>query len=269
MTSAPENRRVHLPSGLVAEYLCKGSGPPLLFLHSSFGRTWTAFLEQLAKSFTVYAPMSPGGVEPMELDSFDGFNDLALFYDDLIRALGLDRVTLVGHSFGGMAAAEYAAYFPERVLKLVLMDALGLWIDDQPVADIHTVGPAKVPALLFADPAGEAAREVMKPPSPEQAGEFMLRTQLAQASAIHFYWPIPDRDLVRRLYRIQSPTLLVWGAEDRVTPPVYAEKFATGISGPTKIRLIEGAGHFAHVEQTRAVVDAIGAFAGETTLSAA
>jgi pimeloyl-ACP methyl ester carboxylesterase len=181
--------------------------------------------------------------------------------------LGLSQVTLVGHSFGGMVAAEFAAYYPERVSKLVLMDAMGLWIDEQPVADIHTVGPAKVPGLMFADPAGEAAREVMKPPSPEQAGEFMLRTQLAHASAIHFYWPIPDRDLVRRLYRIHSPTLLVWGAEDKVTPPVYAEKFAAGIAGPTTIRLIEGAAHFPHVERTRAVVDAIVAFVGETTLS--
>ena len=179
----------------------------------------------------------------------------------------MNKVTLVGHSFGGMVAAEFAAYYPERVSKLVLMDAMGLWIDEQPVADIHTVGPAKVPALMFADAAGEAAQEVMKPASPAQAGEFMLRTQLAHASAIHFYWPIPDRDLARRLYRIQSPTLLLWGAEDRVTPPVYAETFAAGIAGPTTIKLIEGAAHFPHIEQTSAVIDAVVAFVGEKTLS--
>ena len=264
MTTAPEDRRIELPSGLVAECWSKGEGPPLLFLHSSFGRTWPAFLDQLATRFTVHAPMSPGGLEPMELDAFDGFNDLALFYDDLIGALGLETVTLVGHSFGGMAAAEYAAYYPGRVSKLVLIGAMGLWIDEQPVADIHTVGPAKVPGLLFVDPAGEAAGQVMKPPSPEQAGEFMLRTQLAHASALHFYWPIPDRDLARRLYRISSPTLLVWGSQDKVTPPVYAERFAAGIAGPTTIRLIEAAGHFPHVERPQAVVDAVAAFVGGT-----
>jgi pimeloyl-ACP methyl ester carboxylesterase len=250
MTSLPENRQVKLPSGVVAEVLSKGSGPALFFLH------------ELSKRFTVYAPMSPGGIEPAELDSFDGFNDLALFYDDLLRALDLDRVLLVGHSFGGMAAAEFAAYYPERVSKLVLIGAMGLWIDETPVADIHTVGPAKTPSLLFVDPSGDAARQVMQPPSPEQFGEFMLRTQLAHASAIHFYWPIPDRDLVRRLYRIQSPTLLVWGAQDKVVPPVYSEKFAGGISGAATIKLIEGAAHFPHLEQTHVVVDAIGAFAG-------
>ena len=74
--------------------------------------------------------------------------------------------------------------------------------------------------------------------------------------------------LARRLYRIQSPTLLLWGAQDKVTPPVYAERFAAGISGPTTIRLIDGASHFPHLEQSRAVVDAIGAFAVETTVAA-
>jgi pimeloyl-ACP methyl ester carboxylesterase len=265
MTSLPENRQVKLPSGVVAEVLCKGNGPALLFLHSSFGRTWPAFLDELARSFTVYAPMSPGGIEPDELDSFDGFNDLALFYDDLLRTLELESVVVVGHSFGGMVAAEFAAYYPERVSKLVLMDAMGLWIDETPVADIHTVGPAKVPGLVFVDSSGEAARQVMQPASPDQFGEFMLRTQLAHASAIHFYWPIPDRDLVRRLYRIQSPTLLMWGAQDKVVPPVYAEKFAAGISGHTKIKLIEDAAHFPHLEQMQLVVDEIRAFVGETT----
>jgi pimeloyl-ACP methyl ester carboxylesterase len=55
---------------------------------------------------------------------------LLLYYDDLFDRLGLDRVDLVGHSFGGMVAAEYAATFRDRVGKLVLIDAMGLWRDD-------------------------------------------------------------------------------------------------------------------------------------------
>ncbi len=257
-------RRTKLPlaSGLVADLLHKGSGPPLLFLHGSYGRSWPGLLDGLAEKFTVYAPLSPGADEPDELNSFDGFSDLALFYDDVLRALSVDTVVVVGHAFGGMVAAEFAAHFPERVSSLVLVGPLGLWMDTSPVADIHSTYPAKLPALLFADPESAAAAEVMRPPSPAQTGEFMLARALAQGAATHFYWPIPDRELKRRLYRISAPTLLVWGEEDRVVAPAYAERFAAGIPARSKIVRIPGAGHYAHIEQPGAVLREILAFTG-------
>jgi len=86
----PECRKVSLSSGLVADVLVKGSGTPLLFLHPAQGRVWSAFLESLAQSHAVYAPLTPGADEPDELMSLDGFSDLALYYDDLLRALGIE-----------------------------------------------------------------------------------------------------------------------------------------------------------------------------------
>jgi pimeloyl-ACP methyl ester carboxylesterase len=201
--------------------------------------------------------MSPGGIEPAELERFDNFGDLALFYDDLLRALDIEKAIVVGHSFGGMAAAEFAAYFPNRVSKLVLIGAMGLWDDATPVGDIHTT-EFKLAEFLFADPQGPAAAQILRPPTEL---EFNFHQQLALASAAHFYWPIPDRDLARRLYRITSPTLLVWGAEDRITPLLYAQRFAEGVSGDAKIVEVSGAGHFPHLEKVPQVTKTVLSFA--------
>jgi pimeloyl-ACP methyl ester carboxylesterase len=258
MAADPKTQLIALASGLEADILVKGDGPPLLFLHPAQGRTWSPFLDGLAERYTVYAPLTPGSIEPDDLVSFDGFSDLALYYDDLMRALGIDQAVVVGHSFGGMAAAEFAAYYPDRVSALVLIGAQGLWIDETPVADIHTTHPSKLAGLLFMDPEGAAAKSVLGKPTPEDR----LYYQLALGAATHFYWPIPDRDLKRRLYRIDAPTLLVWGSEDRVTPPVYADAFTAKIKGARKI-LIDGAGHFPHLEQPKEVLKAIESFASE------
>jgi pimeloyl-ACP methyl ester carboxylesterase len=251
----PEARKVPLASGLTADVLAAGRGTPLVFLHPAQGRVWSPFLDGLAESHTVYAPQTPGSDEPDLLIEFDGFADLALYYDDLFRALGVDRAVVVGHAFGGMAAAEFAARHPERVSALVLIGAKGLWLDETPVADVHTTHPSRLGALLFSDPEGPAAQSVLGKPTPQDRLEY----QLALGAASHFYWPIPDRDLKRRLYRICAPTLLVWGGNDRVVSPVYADIFAAGIKDAHKV-LIEGAGHFPHLENPDAVLSAVRAF---------
>src|SRR5262249_17267441 len=145
-----ETIELKLPSGLSANALKKGRGEPVVFLHSHLGRTWDALLDTLAERFTVFAPQHPGSENEAELMQLDAFSDLALYYDDLFDALAIDRPVLIGHSFGGMAAAEYAATFRARVRKLVLIDSLGLWLDEMPVADINGIADQKIPALLLA-----------------------------------------------------------------------------------------------------------------------
>jgi len=250
-----EPRKVELASGLTADLLVKGDGPPLLFLHPAQGRNWSSFLDGLAESHTVYAPLTPGAEEPEELMAFDGFSDLAMYYDDLCRVLNIESAVVVGHAFGGMAAAEFAAHYPDRVSALVLIGSKGLWIDKAPVADVHTTHPTKLAALLFSDPQGAAAKAVLGKPTPEDR----LYYQLGLGAASHFYWPIPDRNLKRRLYRISAPTLLIWGAQDRVAPPVYADLFADGIAGASKL-IVAGGSHFVHLEKTDEVLAGVRAF---------
>ncbi len=250
-----EQRKLRLPSGLTADVLVKGQGSPLLFLHPAQGRTWSPFLDGLAQAHTVHAPLTPGAEEPEELMSLDAFSDLALYYDDLMQALDIDQAVVVGHAFGGMAAAEFAAHCPDRVSALVLIGAMGLWNDETPVADVHTTHPTELGRLLFTDPESEAARSVLQKPTPQDRLDY----QLVLGASCHFYWPIPDRDLKRRLYRITAPTLLVWGEGDRVVPPVYADLFAKGIRQATAM-VVQGAGHFPHLERSAEVLRAVSGF---------
>jgi pimeloyl-ACP methyl ester carboxylesterase len=238
-----------LRSGLTANVLKKGRGAPLVFFHSHVGRTWDAFLDTLAESFTVYAPRHPGSENEAELMQLDAISDLVLYYDDLFAALSIENPVLVGHSFGGMVAAEYAAYFNTKVRKLVLLDALGLWVDATPVADINGMAERKIPALLFADASGSAAVDLLAMPTdPVAMAKTIVERVSTRAAVSHFIWPIPDRDLRRRLYRIAAPTLVVWGDSDRYVPPLYADEFVAGIAGAAKV-IIRDAGHFPQSEK--------------------
>jgi pimeloyl-ACP methyl ester carboxylesterase len=253
MNSA-ESRSVELPGGFAANTtLVRGEGSAVVFLHGPFGQEWTGFLDDLAAHHRVYAPAHPGAEEPDDLHQLDSLWDLMLYYDDLFASLGLDRIDLVGHSFGGMVAAEFAATFPNRVRKLVLIDALGLWRDDAPVSDHVMVPPETQVGLLYHDPSKpEIAARLTLPEDPEAKTAAIVHHFSSIASTSHFIWPIPERGLAKRLRRVKAKTLILWGKQDSLAPPLYAEEFATRITG-AQVQLIEGAGHMPQLEQQETV----------------
>jgi pimeloyl-ACP methyl ester carboxylesterase len=249
------------PAGFVPNpVLSSGEGKPVVFLHGLFGQEWNGFLDDLAATRKVYAPAHAGSVDLADLETLDSLWDLLIYYDDLFASLGLDRFDLVGHSFGGMMAAEFAAMYPDRVGKLVLIDALGLWNDDHPVADHLLSTPPVQTAMRFHDLRNEAVAEQIKMPTEPSGAQAALVTRfLALSSTSQFIHPIPDRGLRKRLRRIKAETLIVWGAEDRLTPRPYAEEFAAGIKG-SRTEIIANAGHTPHVEQRALVTDQVCAF---------
>jgi len=231
-----------------------------VFLHGLFGQEWNGFLDDLADTRKVYAPAHAGSVDLADLETLDSLWDLLIYYDDLFASLGLDRFDLVGHSFGGMMAAEFAAMYPDRIGKLVLIDALGLWNDDHPVADHLLSTPPVQTAMRFHDLDNAAVAEQIKVPTkPSEAQAALVKRFLALSSTSQFIHPIPDRGLRRRLRRIKAETLIIWGAEDRLTPTPYAGEFANGIKG-SRTEIIANAGHTPHVEQRALVTDRVRAF---------
>ena len=229
-----------------------GSGPALVYLHPAAGLAWDGFLARLAQDYTVYAPEFPGTspADPYAIHQVDDLWQLILLYEEAIRGLDIGTPVLVGQSFGGMLAAELAAAYPDRFAKLVVLDPIGLWRDDMPVANWITAPPTALPALLFADPAGEAALAMLTPASdPEEAIAAGSGMVWALGCTGKFVWPIPEKGLERRLHRISAPTLIVWGEEDRLVSASYADEFAAGIRD-SRVVLIPGAGHIPQVEQT-------------------
>ena len=247
---------VKLPSGRRWEVFTSGQGPTLLWLHGLRGvDPADPVLAALQKHHRVVAPVAPGFNDLDELSRIDNIHELALDYDDLIDSLGLQDFSMVGHSFGAMIAAEIAAHFPGRAERLVLLTPFGLWNDGYPVADIFAVPYTQMDDILWHD---QAARERFAPklqPSsdPKEAAAQMVKLAGSLTAVTKFVWPIPDRGLGRRLQRIACPTLLLFGAEDRVVSPRYAADFKAGLrDGRTAV--VTGAGHMLPYERPEAVL---------------
>jgi pimeloyl-ACP methyl ester carboxylesterase len=245
----------HVP----VRYFEGGSGPDLVFLHAAGGLTAEdPFLNALAEKHRVYAPLIPGYGDSEEAPDIRDMLDFTLHTWDVVEALGLKDPILVGHSMGGMIAAEMAAVAPNEVSRLALIAPAGLWDDDHPVADLFSTLPFEMPALLFHDAAAGAAiltagRNV-EDPGFLQAYLVTNARQLGMAGRILF--PIPERGLHQRLYRIKARTVIVWGDSDRLIPPIYAHAFKKGIADARLVSIPE-AGHMVTLEKTAAVVEAI------------
>jgi pimeloyl-ACP methyl ester carboxylesterase len=257
---APSEQTVELLSGTYKiRVLSAGSGDPVVFLHGTGGLMWDPLLDALSERYHVIAVEHPGSGTSQGLEHLEDMLDLVLYHAELFDVLQLPAPAVIGHSFGGMVAAEIAAINPERVGKLVLIDSLGLWQDDHPISDISTVGPGQLAQLLLADPSGPAAALI---PAPDPFDpEALFRASLTMASILQFTWPLPDKGLRRRLYRVKAPTLVIWGAEDHYVDPAYGEAFRALIAG-AQLRVVEGAGHMPQLERTAEVAGLIGGFLG-------
>jgi len=161
---------------------------------------------------------------------------------------------------GGAIAADVAALWPHKVRRLALIGPYGLFDAATPVQDVFALAPGALPATLCVDPERYTALHA----APEGADpvEWDIVQVRAMEAAARILWPLGDTRLARRLGRILAPTLLLWGAEDRVVPPAYAERFAAGIRGRTRTRLIPKAGHLADLDQPDAVAKALLSFFG-------
>jgi pimeloyl-ACP methyl ester carboxylesterase len=245
----------HVP----VRYLEGGNGQPLVFLHGAGGITLAdPFLAKLAGKYHVYAPLLPGYGDSQECPDIRDMLDFTLHTWDVVDALGLEDPILVGHSMGGMIAAEMAAVAPHDISRLGLIAPAGLWLDDHPVPDMFSTMPYEYPKLLFHNieqgtallTAGVALDD------PEWLKGFLVTNarQLGMAGRILF--PIPERGLAGRLYRIKAKTVLVWGDSDRLIVPAYAHAFKKAIRGAELVAIPE-AGHMVTIEKPEQVLSAL------------
>ncbi len=239
-----------------------GSGPKLLWLHGVRGvAADDPTLAALQNSYRITAPVAPGFNNLDELSQIDNIHELALDYDDLIDGLGLERVNVVGHSFGAMLAAEIAAHFPHRVSRLVLLAPFGLWNEAYPVADIFACPSSQVDDILWHD---RKARDAFTKPAVDETdikamADQMIKIAQSLTAITKFVWPIPDRGLRRRLPRIACPTLAVFGARDEIVNARYADDFDSGLRhGQTAV--VADAGHMLPYERPRQVIELINHF---------
>jgi pimeloyl-ACP methyl ester carboxylesterase len=234
----------------------KGSGPKIGWF-AGFGGLprWTPFLDELAKSRTVIAPSLPGTPGATGHTLLDTHLDWICAVRDMIVKTGLDGADLAGSSVGGSLAAEFAAMWPHKVRKLVLIAPFGLYDEADPPADVWAQKPDDQPGLLCANP--QVWKDYKAVPAGANSVEWPIEQIRASEAAARIFWPLGNTQLVKRLPTIIAPTLLLWGAEDRLMPRSYADRFARAIKGETTIRTIASAGHLAELDQPEATARAI------------
>lgn len=237
-----------------------GAGPDLLFLHGAGGVTLEdPFLNALAEKYHVYAPLLPGYGASAECAEIRDMLDVTLHTFDVAELLGLKKPILAGHSMGGMMAAEMAAIAPNEVEKLCLICPAGLWLDDYPIPDLFSLLPYELPAYLFhdAEAGGKMMTAGMDFSNLDFLKAFLVQNARQLGMAGKLLFPIPERGLRERLYRIKARTLLIWGDSDKLIVPRYAQEFKKLIANCELVSIPE-AGHLVPLEKTAQTMAALG-----------
>ena len=247
-------------AGCKVRLLRGGKGAPLLYLHGARGGgVWLPFMERLSAHFEVFAPEHPGfgGSEtPVWLDTV---GDLAYFYLDFIKQLGLKDLTLIGSSLGGWTAAEIAVRDCSSLRALVLSCPAGIHVKGQSKGDIFLWSNETLVRNMFHD---QKFADAMLAPEPTEDQQMALAKNKLTSARLAWQPRLYNPDLYKWLHRISAPTLVLWGDDDKVIPPAYGPAFRDLIPG-SKLVVFKDCGHVAHVEKIDEWTHEVLAFAKE------
>jgi pimeloyl-ACP methyl ester carboxylesterase len=255
----------------------EGQGAPLLYLHGfadvhGVTADLQPFHQRLARAARVIAPAHPGCAGSDELADSCGIDDVVFHYLEVIDALGLTRFDLVGHCVGGWIAAEIAVRHPERIGRLALIGACGLFVQGQPIGDVFMhaqpergVDYRSLREILFTTADAPTAQRFF-PDGRGEIEEEVRRYQMLRFGAFVGFKPpyFYHRELRSRLYRAAMPALVVWGEHDRMVPRPHGEAYACGLASAQGLMLVAGAGHAAPIEEPQATADLVLRFLAET-----
>lgn len=248
--------------GIDLEVLRGGAGHPVLLLHGMAPLDPAAPAVALLAAYAeIVAPSHPGFGGSPRPAGFDTIYDLVRLYLDVLDHLPHQTVTLVGLSFGGWLAAEIAALGHPRVGALVLVDAVGIKVGDREtpdILDVFNTAAAIVRERTWHDPAKWA-------PDYDAMSDETLVAHARNRDALCLYAWDPymyTPQLGRWLGRITVPTLVLWGASDRIVTPAYGRAYSALIPG-ARFELIDAAGHHPDIEQPEAFVERVVSFLEE------
>jgi pimeloyl-ACP methyl ester carboxylesterase len=249
-----------------------GSGPPVLYLHGIYD-VHTAqgelfpFHDMLAQRFTLTAPAHPGCGSSTGIADITEIEDLAFHYLDLLDALGIAEATIVGFCLGGWIAAEMAVRNPERVGRLVLIDAAGLQIPGALVGDLFMMSQPRdggimqeMRELLFKDADSPLAHQIMPDGRVSVPDEVRRYKSLTLAGRVGWEPPyLHNRKLLGRLHRVKSPTLVLWGEHDRLIPLANGRAYAANLPRAA-LSVLGNSGHSPILEEPEECAQRIAAF---------
>jgi pimeloyl-ACP methyl ester carboxylesterase len=236
-----------------------GDGAPMLFLHGAgAGGRWLGFQDALARRFALVCPTHPGHGGSPAAEWIEEVSDLAFLYLDLLDTLRLDRVHLVGASLGGWIAAEMAVMASSRLRSLVLVDPVGIKVDGWIYPFLFGMDLPQVVATIFHRPEAAMALAPIDQSIDTLVELYRQNTALARVAWNPYLY---NPRLRRRLGRITTPTLLVWGEHDRLAPLACADAWRKEIPA-ARLVTFGRSGHLPHLEEPEAVAAAAVDFCG-------
>ncbi len=273
--SSTDTRIAHTRGGEVS-YLEAGEGPALVLLHGvgSSARSWRSQLETLSPRHRVIAWNAPGyGASSHVAQDKPCTDDYADALLALVDTLGLARLHLVGHSLGALIAGRFAARHPDRLATLQLAScALGhARYDGERRAALLKSRLDDVTELGIAGMAQKRGPNLLTPAAPADMRATVVDTMasLDPRGYSQAAYMLSTGDLLSDIAAINPrvPLHVLYGAEDRITPP-QANQDAAAARAHTRITEIPAAGHAVYIEQADAFSRAVADFAGATPAQA-
>lgn len=250
--------------------MVKGKGKPVVLLHSLAGPgDWGPFINTMAANFKVIQPIFPGyhDDDPVINYSDDFYVD---FLESVRQHLGMEKMILAGHSMGGRTGINYAIRHPDRVEKLILIDAVGITEPMLPlrIPLLHRVLPYWLFWALF-NPKNIAMyyldEWVDKESKDAQWSLFQFnelmenRNVRMNFSKISVKIAMKKKEWPKALPSLSVPSLVLWGSEDHTTPRYGAHLLHKWLKG-SKLAILHGYRHNALNERPDFFVDEITAF---------
>ena len=279
MSAAPYDVQFLTVHGHRRAFVKTGSGPALLLLHglACDHTTWAPIIESLSKRYTVIAPdlLGHGRSDKPRADySVGGY---ANGMRDLLTLLGIDKVTVVGHSLGGGVAMQFAYQFPERTSRVILVSPGGLGPEVTPVIravsmpGFHTaMGVLTIPGLRHVGVVGMKALSKTGIPHTRDLDEVSaifenfkdpkFRAAIAHVVRAVIDWRGQIVTMADRAYLTEAmPMCLIWGDDDSVIPHSHARRIAA-LAPQTRVQILPNAGHFPHKDHPERFVKIVNDF---------
>jgi pimeloyl-ACP methyl ester carboxylesterase len=250
MAAMSHSERLIDAAGITVELRRGGEGAPLLVIHGEFGVPgWLESFALLAERYDVIVPSLPGYGRSTRPDWIMGVHDLAAWVTWLARDLEIRTpVNVIGCSLGGWVAAELATVAPQFIGKLVLVGAMGIKPERGEIFDYFLDGGATGLRRAFHRP--EASSEFMRFWGKDWTPEDADRVEQHREMTCRIAWKPYMHSLTLRhlLPGVRTPTLLVWGREDAITPVNCGEIYDRAIPR-ARLVTIPNCGHMPEVEQ--------------------
>ncbi len=246
-------------AGRRVQYLQGGSGDPVLVLHHSIGNHgWLPAYEQLAAARQVLVPDLPGYGQSERPEWAREARDVAILILQLLDKLGHGPIPVVGLGFGGWIAAEMATMNQQRVSSLVLVGAPGIQPDEGEILDQMLIDYDEYVRAGFSNEASFHA-EFGEDPAPEVRELWDFSREMTARLTWKPY--MFNRRLPHLLQEVETPTLLVWGADDGVVPLAVAQAYAAALPNAS-IEVVADCGHMVDMEQPDRLAELVAAHLG-------